>query len=340
MNSPKKTDSEYKRVMKMIADAWMGHIICALIKLGVFDILHEHKKPQTAEEIAAGTDMKAPLLYRVLRAAARAGALVEDEQHRFSLNAISELFCTDNEQSFKDFLIFELGAHLEGWEHLPNLIKTGKNFWQSKYGCNLWEYYETHPEERKVFNAAMKSVSRVDCHGVLQAYDFSSAKHIIDIGGGSGGLLKRILQKYPELCGTLFDLPSVIEHTKESCKEENIIQRCSMVAGDFFEGVPTDGDLYLLKFIIHDWPDEKAIEILRSVRKSMPPHAKLLVLEILIVPEESFALTFDVNLLIKMIGGGERTVEQYQALFEKAQFKLERVLPTTTYLSIMECSRV
>jgi predicted O-methyltransferase YrrM len=172
---------------------------------------------------------------------------------------------------------------------------------------------------------------------VAAAYDFSAVGTVVDIGGGRGALLIGLLEAHPHLRGIVFDQPAVAADARKAIAAAGLADRCKAVGGDFFEAVPDGGDAYLLKFILHDWDDERSVSILRTCRRAMRPTGRLLVVELL-VPRgnaPSFARSQDVNMLVNL-GGQERTEAEYRALFTAAGFELTRTTAAQGELHIIE----
>ncbi len=172
---------------------------------------------------------------------------------------------------------------------------------------------------------------------VSRAYDFSDARKLVDVAGGIGGMISAILLENPQLEGILFDAPSVIEGAKEYLAEKGLSERCETIAGDFFESVPDGGDIYTMRSIIHDWDDERSLKILNNIRKAIPENGKLLLVESVIPGENEphFGKFLDL-IMLTMTGGRERGEEEYRALLEKADFRLNRIIPTGSFISIVE----
>jgi hypothetical protein len=196
----------------------------------------------------------------------------------------------------------------------------------------LWGYYAQHPEESKVFNAAMASKAFGQVAGVMAAYDFSGFGTVGDIGGGRGHLLQAVLKAAPTAKGILFDLPTVIEEVADLASD-----RLKLQAGDFFKDALPVCDAYLIMEVIHDWPDEEALAILKAIRQAAPAHAKVLLLEQLIStdPGPHWTKMLDIHMLT-LLGGRQRSLQEYEDLLSRAGFKLEREISTFSDVSILE----
>jgi hypothetical protein len=186
----------------------------------------------------------------------------------------------------------------------------------------------------------MTGFSAAEIAGVVEAYDFSQFRKIVDIGGGRGSLLAAVLNKYPDLRAILYDLPPVASGAREAIEAQSLGDRCEVIEGDFFENVPSGGDLYLMKHILHDWDDEHALQILRSCYRGMAPDTKLLVVEMVIPSgnEPFFGKFLDLEMLL--IGGRERTESEYGDMFESSGFKLSRVVQTQSPVAVIEGIRI
>jgi hypothetical protein len=205
----------------------------------------------------------------------------------------------------------------------------------------LFEYYATHPEDSAIHDQALAATSALASAAVLDAYDFSRFRCVVDIGGGTGQLLADLLGVHPTLCGILFDLPHVIAHAPAVLSARGVADRCRIEGGSFFDAVPAGGDAYVLKQVIHDWGDPQAAAILATVRKALSPEARLLVLDRVLPerveqghPVEAFLL--DLEMLVMTQGGRERTEDEFRKLLSAAGFELKRVVPTTSPISIVE----
>ena len=321
---------------QIICGFWVSQAIYITAKLGIADYLQE--QPKTAEELATVTELHAPSLYRVLRALTSVGIFVEDNNHRFGLTPLAATLQTDASGSLRFMAIAELGSeHYLGWGNLLHSLKTGETAFNHIAGMSLWNYYAQHPEDSKPFNRAMTDLTAAVVEAVLESYDFSSFSTVVDVGGGQGSLIAAILKANSTLKGILFDQPTVIEDALPQLEADGVIDRCAMVAGNFFESVPVGGDAYLLKWIVHDWDDEKALAILKNCHQAMSDNGRLLLIEQVISAESElpFAQLMDLNMLVTM-GGRERTKQEYRSLLQAAGFQLTRIIMTLSSMHIIE----
>jgi len=200
-----------------------------------------------------------------------------------------------------------------------------------------WQYLVRHPEESAVFDAAMTAATAMLAAAVAGGYDFSRFGVLADVGGGEGRLLATILAANPSMRGILFDQAQVVAGAPELLARAGVAGRCDIVAGDFFAAIPGGADAYLLKSIIHDWDDERAVAILRTCRAAISNGGKLLLAELVLKPgnEPDRAKLLDLTMMV-MNGGRERTTEDFGRLFAAAGFRLSHVTPVSGAFSVIE----
>jgi hypothetical protein len=294
--------------------------------------------PHTAGELARQTGTHADTLYRLLRAVAAIGVLHEDVEQRFSLAPLGEGLRSDGVEGIRDWAVFVgQAANWNTWGQLLHTVRTGENAFRFVHGTDAWTHRETHAEDGKVFDRAMTAISGTVADAIAAAYDFSCFNRIVDVGGGRGVLLKAILDVHAGPQGVLFDQPHVVRSVGESLRGSSLGRRLTLVGGSFFKHVPPDGDAYLLKSVLHDWDDASASSILRNCAAAMSPHARLILIERLVGPPNETADTkfTDLHMMISP-GGRERSRAEFDALLAAAGLRLECVVSTGTWLSIIE----
>jgi hypothetical protein len=331
--------SPTQAVLRVIANYWEARCLYIAAKLGLADLVRQG--PKTAAELAVQTGTHAPALYRVLRALASTGWFYEDDSGRFRPTSLSAGIQSDAAGSLRFLATTELGEeHYPAWGHLMFSVRTGKLAFDEVFGMPNWEYWAGHAEHADVFNRAMSDMTAVVEPAVLASYDFSRARTVVDVGGGKGTLMSAILRGYPQVNGIVLDLPHVVAEGRALIAERRLDSRCTFVAGSFFDAVPRDADVYVLKWVLHDWDDERCVAILKNCREAMADGATLVVVEAVIPArnEPSFHKLMDVNMLV-MTGGRERTEAEYRMLFETAGFSLDRVTSTPAELSVLEGRR-
>ena len=337
-DSGQKDQSSAAVVLGLATGFWVSQALYVAAKAGIADLLAGGAK--SAEELGRESDLHPRSLHRVLRLLASFGVFAEIEQSRFQNTQASRLLETGNAGSLRSFII--MAGEEECWRSWGDLlysVKTGKPAFDHVFGIPIFQYWSARPERGRIFDQAMASRSAAETSAVLAVYDFSDAKSLMDIGGGSGALLNAILKKFPQLQGNLFDVPSVIERARNTACEHVMRGQLTFHEGDFFAAVPGGADIYLLKHIIHDWEDDRARDILRSCREAMRPDSRLLVIET-VIPDgnsPSFAKSLDLHMLV-WPGGRERTEGEYRGLFKSARLSLRKVIPTRSSVIIMEAS--
>jgi O-methyltransferase/methyltransferase family protein len=294
--------------------------------------------PRSSEDLATATRTHPHSLYRVLRALASVGIFSEDADQRFALTPLGDCLRSDAPEPVGPWAVF-IGQpeYWQAWGYLLDSVRTGEHAFRHAHGMNSWEYYARHPEAGTAFDRAMTSRSRRQANAFLEACDFERFACVVDVGGGHGALLAEILARHPLVRGVLFDQPHVVAGAEEVLRAAGVGDRCKVIGGDFFDAVPRGGDAYLLKFILHDWEDEKATAILRNCRRAIVPKGRLLVIEGEVSPpNEGATIKFlDLTMLVHT-GGQERTREEWAALFAAAGFRLVGATPTEVQVSIIE----
>lgn len=323
-------------MLQFITGFWTSRAVYIAAKLGIADLLESG--PKTAAELAEATNTDASSLYRIMRALTSAGVFKRESDNRFALTPLSETLRTGVPGSVRWFIISELGQeHYPAWGNLMHSVKTGEIAFDNQFGKDIWRYFAENPEDAAVFNDSMSVMTTAVNEAIASVYDFSQFGKVIDIGGGHGGLITSILSKNPQTNGVLFDAPVVIEGARPKLESAGVSDRCETVGGDFFEAVPEGGDAYIMKWIIHDWEDQKAITILKNCRKHLQPNGRLIIVDC-VVPEHDepdFSKTFDLNMMV-MTGGKERTAAEFEQLLSAAGLKLLKVIHTDMPTCLVE----
>jgi hypothetical protein len=265
----------------------------------------------------------------LLRALCACGLYRVDGDGRYANAALGEVLRSDAPDSPAGWAAF-IGRpyYWQAWSELLHSVRTGENAFQHVHGESVWAYRQRHPAEQTTFDHAMSAMSRDAARAVADAYDFSGFATVVDVGGSRGILLEELLSRHDQLRGVVFDQPAVVEGAREELSGR-LADRCELVGGDFFDAVPAGGDAYLLKAIIHDWPDAESIAILANVRRALSGDGVVILIEQLLDegPDPVRTAFSDLNMLVAP-GGRERTRAEYAALFERAGLVLTDVVPT------------
>ncbi len=327
-------------LFQMITGKFVSRAVYAAARLRLADLLADG--PKTAAELASSTGNHAPSLQRLLRALAGLGVLatVPGIEPRFALTPVGELL-RDTPGSLRAMALWILDPrHDRAWDEIFHSLATGEPGFDQAYGMPIFDHFARDLDFAAIFNDAMTSLSAATHPAVVTAYDFSGLRLLVDVGGGHGGLLAGILAANPRLSGIVYDLPQVIEGTRDALAAAGLEGRCRAEGGSFFERVPAGADGYILSFVLHDWDDERATAILRNVRQAMSPEGRVLVVEGLIPEGDEPALSklSDLEMLVMTSGGRERTAEEFGELFAAAGLRLTRVVPTAGAAFVLEAS--
>jgi hypothetical protein len=322
-------------ILQILNGAHIAGAVSCLAQLGIPDLLENG--PKSAEELARQIGAQPEALYRLMRATACVGVLAEGSDGKFSQTPMSAVLCSEAQPSLRGLAI--MGGrewHGRGWSYLEYCVKTGNQAIDKICGMPIFEFFSKNPDEAKIFDDAMTGLSAIDGPAVADAYNFDGIHTIVDVAGGGGLLLATLLKKNPHLKGTLYEMPHVLAGAKNGALK-GVMDRCTLASGDMFSTVPAGADAYIMKHIIHDWPDDACIKILKSCRKGVNPGGKLLVVDCVIQPGNYFSpgKFLDLQMLI-FPSGRERTEAQFRELLAAAGWKLSRVIPTAAQDSIVE----
>jgi hypothetical protein len=334
-NSGKDSTPPDVKILQIMGGLHVAGAISCLAQMGIPDLVEAG--PKSAEELAGEIGAQPNALYRLMRATACVGVLSEGADGKFSQTPMSAVLRSNAKPSLRAFATMGCREwHSRGWTELEYCVRTGKQAPEKIYGLPTFEYLEKHPDEARIFNDTMTEFSEIDGPAVAEAYDFGGIKTLADVAGGHGKMLATIMERNPQMKGTLCDMAYVVDGAKNGPLKP-MMDRTAMAACDMFTSLPGGVDAYIMKHIIHDWPDDKCIQILKSCRKGVNPGGKLLVVDHVIQPGNDFApgKFLDLQMLI-FPGGLERTEKQFRELFAAAGWKLNRIIPTRVPESIVE----
>jgi hypothetical protein len=323
-----------------IVEMVMAQFVSRLIHLAATLRLPDHLAagPKTAEELAPLTATHAPALYRVMRTLASLGLFTEDQAHRFALRPLGESLKSGT-PSYATALIMGGDMVERALDNILYSVQTGKTGFQNSFGMPLFDWLAGHPVEASLFNQTMVGIHGMEPPAIAAAYDFSVFKTIADVGGSTGNLLTTILARHSGPRGVLFDLPHVVRDAPALIGQRGLAERVQIEAGSFFDRVPAGADAYILSHVIHDWNEEQCLTILGHCRRAMSSGGRLLLAEMVLPPGDAPhpGKMLDVCMLL-LPGGEERTEAEYAALLDKAGFRLTRVVPTASLVSIVEAA--
>jgi hypothetical protein len=325
----------YAQLIQMGTGGWVSAVVTTAAQTGLADELAAG--PKSAGELAGPLKLQAASLHRLMRTLAGLGILTEQEGQRFSLTPLGDALRTGAPGSARATLLAFNGILWRGWEKMSYSLETGQPGFDQAMGIPLFEFIGRDAALASHFSEAMVGFHGAEPPAVATAYDFSHFKTVVDVGGATGNMLSAILSRYPGPRGVLFDLPHVVGDAQALLTNRGVADRVTIESGSFFERVPAGADCYVLSHVIHDWNEDKCRTILGQCRKAIAPDGRLLIVEMVLpagdTPHPGKVL--DMVMLV-FTGGQERTEAEYGALLGKAGFRLNRVVPTASAVSVVE----
>lgn len=341
MSDPQNGAPPQAALMQMINGKHVSRAVSIVADLGIADLVADGPRP--VADLARATDTHPDALYRVLRLLSRLELfeVAEDEADgpRIANSPLSDLLRDDVPGSMRAYARW-MGTdfHWDVTRDMAHSVRTGEPaVRKDDPDRGVFEILAEHPEAQERFNEAMTGLSRSDATAIVEAYDFGGLDHVVDVGGGHGTLARAIADAAPNARVTVLDLPHVVEGTRQALAESGLGDRVQAVEGDFFDEVPGPADLCIMKYVIHDWPDDEAVQILERSRAALAEDGRVAVADMLVSrgPEGMPALFMDLEMLIGP-GGRERTQDEFRELFRAAGLELERVIPTPAPLRLLE----
>jgi O-methyltransferase domain/Dimerisation domain len=331
-----EAQSPQAQMMQMATAHWVSRLLYVAAQVRIADHLWE--KAKTADELAGPTQTHAPSLYRLMRALAGLGVLIENDAHCFSLTPLGSTLRVGTPDSVRSAVLTLAGdMFTKSLDQLHYSVETGKTAFEKVFGVPLFAWLANHSAEASMFSETMVRFHGDEPAAVAAAYDFSRYETIIDVGGATGNLLAAILGRHAKPHGILFDLPHVVGDAAPLLLSRGLKDRVGIEAGNFFENVPAGGDAYLLSHIIHDWKEEQCLAILGNCRRAMSRSGQLLIIETILPAGNTPHLGKMLDIIMLAIPGGqERTESEYSELLGKAGFQLQRVAATKSAVSIIE----
>lgn len=326
-------------VTEMAAGGMKSQLIYLAAKLEIADRLKDRAK--NIEELAQELSCNIDALYRFLRALAPFKIITEISPGVFKTTKYGRTLQKDNPKSLHSLALL---TGEEFWRaplsNLIHSINTGEASFDNVYGMGYFEYLKNNPEKFDLFSKWMENSSNINCPVIAVSYPFYKYESIVDVGGGYGALLAHILALYPNLKGTLFDLPETVHNAKAI--DDSIKDRCTIIAGNFMKEVPSGSDLYIMQQIMHDWSDDICIKILQNIKNAMNPNGRILIVDAIIKPGNSFNMSklVDLQIMATCHGGLERTKDQFLELFRSCNLKLVNIYETASPFSILEVKKI
>jgi len=329
-------------IADMLSASAATQAMYAAVRLGIPDVLAAG--PASAPHVAAGVAADPESTHRLLRALVAAGVCEQREGHTFALTGVGDQLRTGVEGSMRAYVLHWAGSMWPVWAQLFHHVKTGSNPRALVTRRSPFESLAGRPGSEQVFHQAMSEMAALAGASIVEAYTFSPGSVVVDVGGGQGALIASVLASTPGLRGVLFDQASAVEGAERALGARGVIDRCDVVVGNFFDQVPQNGDVYLLKSVLHDWDDTAAGAILNRIAGAMSDEARLLIVERVLPDQLStsardrVAVGSDI-LMMLAAGGRERTVTEFDGLLESAGLRRLRIIETPMHYSIIEAGR-
>lgn len=329
------------RLMEMTIAHWGGELLLQAAEMGLADKF-AGDEPRSAKDLAGEYGMRHRELYRYLRSLTGLGLLASAGDDRFRLTDLGAALRTGAPGAARSAVIALIGDMVKpAWKEFDHGLVTGDTGFEKAHGMGLFEYLQRNPGMAQFFSETMVGFHGREPPAVAEAYDFSGIGSLVDVGGASGNMLGHVLSRHPGVSGVLYDLPHVVVDAPPLLESFGVQDRVSIESGNFFESVPAGHDAYLLSHIVHDWDDGENATILGNVREAMKPDGRLLIVEMVLPESDEPHMGKMLDMMMLLVPGGEeRTPSEYQALLEPNGFRMTRVVPTASAVSVVEAVRI
>jgi hypothetical protein len=326
-----------KVVLRIACGYLVSRALHVATELGIAD--HLRDGPKTIEDLAHATGANQDALYRLLRTLAAHGVFAELGAREFVTTPASAWLQSD---ALRDGLLMvgEVTGDGSWWQatgHLRHSVVTGSSAFDDLHGVGFFEYGRRNPKCGEWFARGMAKAAATENPVLARACDYSRFRQVVDVGGGQGGFLAEVLKLNQTVQGTLFDFPEIVQNPVY-LEAQALAGRWAVVGGDFFESVPAGASAYVLKRILHDWSDDQALRILRRCREAMSAQSRLVIMDAVVPNGNTMDFSKVSDIMMMILGGRERSEEEFKALLQQAGFKLENVTLTPGVLTIVEAS--
>lgn len=324
-------------IQALTAGAQNTQLVYVAAKLGLADVLYDG--PRNADDIATELGVNAPVLRRLLRGLVNRGLVTEEKAGTFSLTPLGQYLRAGAPGALRDHAIQTGEIMYPALGSLLYSVETGQSAFDHAHGTGFWEYMAANPAADNSFNEGMTARAEAIVDEIVAAYDFSPFARVVDVGGGEGVLLSRILEAHAAPTGILYDIPALAQKASAYLARRGLSGRAEAVAGDFFAAVPR-GDLLVLMAILHDWDNERAALILRQCRKALEPNGRILIIEDLLPGKVDAGMPLieaDLTLLV-VCNGQMRTLAEHEELLVREGFRLESVNQTASLDTLITAS--
>ncbi len=322
---PAAEAQDYQRMTQMVTGYWIAQPVRTAALYHLAD--HLAAGTDTPEAIADAESTDPDATRRLLRTCASLGLMTTADGLHYTGTSLLSTLHEDDPRSLRSFaVVMSSPGHWLSWGRFPDAIRTGQHQIPAAHGeANIFDYFAKHPDEANLFTEAMSNLSRADAVDIAPVLDTTGTSFALDIGGASGDMIRAMMRANPELNGGVFDLPHIVPSAEKTAKVDGLDERFTAIGGDFFESVPA-ADLYLLKYIMHDWNDAECVRILRNCRASLVEGGRVVVIDLLVgeTGQPGLAPLMDMNML-GMTGGRERQIAEFDALFAEAGLRRVKV---------------
>ena len=327
MNGGARSPDPLGRVLELLAGKWLTAAISAAATLGIPDALAD--RPKSLDCLAREVGCEPSALARLLRVLVGEELLRENPDREFELLEAGRLLRSDALGRLARYVGSPLGW--EPWSELVHAVRTGESSFVKRHGAPLFEYLDRHPAEATLYNEAMEAFAQREAVALAEQHDFSTARHVLDVGGGRGGLLVELLSRFPHLSGALLERPAAVREARETFQCAGLAARCEAQVGDFFDAIPEGADVCILKHIVHCWDDDTAAALLQRCGDAVGPDGRVLVVEGILVRGGRRNLTnmLDLEMLVLCGPGHERSKPELRRLFSRAGLRLLESKPLT-----------
>ncbi len=312
------TTDDYERMMAMVTGFWVTQIVGAAATFNLAD--HLADGVDTPDAIAAAESTDPDATRRLLRTCASLGLVTSTDGVHFAATSLLTTLRRDDPNSLRGMACAQAApGHWLPWGRFTDAVRTGDRQIRATLGAaTIFDYYATHRDEAEVFTEAMANLSAPAATEIAKAVTTDGVNHVLDIGGADGEVVRAMMRANPSLRGGVFDLPHVVPSAQQAAHKDGLQDRFTATGGDFFVSVPA-ADLYVLKYILHDWDDDSCIQILKNCRASLQSGGRIIVVDYLVgeLGAPGLAPMMDLNMLVAT-GGRERDITEFDALFESA----------------------
>lgn len=330
---------EWSRISGVLVGHWNSQAVAAAVRLGMIDMLAEG--PASSDEISRKLELDKRATRKLLGVLRVLGLIESPKQDNIQLTRSGRLLAPNEARTLREGAFSWSAWNYEAWGSLDESIRTGTPSFDRIYGKPFFQWIEENPEKAEIYHDAMARYAIHDYEEIPKAHDFSGHKVLMDCGGGKGVLLSFILRENSKLRGMLFDLSTAIRSANKYLHKAGVLNRCNLVEGDFLKRIPKGADAIVMSRIIHDWDDERALQILQNCHDALPARGSLYVLELMMSKdtESDLGVVLDLNNFI-MLGGRERTLDEYHQLLEAAGFRLVDVTEIKPTASLIISERI